>query len=367
MRTLLKWIVSLLVVAGLAAAVWALWRGAGNGSNGLTLVEVTAGSITEKAVAVGQVEPRLRFHVKSKISGIVKRCLVEVGDAVREGDPLFEIAPDPTPFELTEVNWTVEAAEAAYEKARADLERTRQLVEQGILATADLDTGQAAFDQARVALERARDNQELTRQGRIAGGGEQMESVIRAPAAGTVLSRAVAPGDPMVPLTSYQEGTELAVIADMDDLIFRGTVDEIDVGKLAVGLEARLKIGALPDAAVRGRLSRIAPQAKTENNARLFDVEIELEPAAGVYLRAGYSANADLVIREKQNVPLLPERLVLFEDDGAATFVELAPLDPTAEPRKVPVEVGLSDGLNIEIVEGLAVGDQVVQRPPRPV
>ncbi len=367
MRKLVRWLVILLVATGLAAAVWALWRGDGDDGGGLTLVEVTAGSITEKAVAVGQVEPRLRFHVKSKIPGIVRRCLVEVGDRVREGDPLFEIAPDPTPLELTEVDWTVEAAQAAYDKARADLERTRQLVGQGILAAADLDSGQAAFDQARVALERARDHQELTRQGRIAGRGAQMESVIRAPAAGTVLSRSVAPGDPVVPLTSYQEGTELAVVADMGDLIFRGTVDEIDVGKLAVGLEARLKVGALPEAEVRGRLSRIAPQARTESNARLFDVEIELAPAAGVLLRAGYSANADLVIREKHDVALLPERLVLFEHDGATTSVEVPAADPAAEPRKVEVELGLSDGLNVEIVSGLAVGDRVVQRPPRPV
>ncbi len=367
MKKLVKWLVVVLIVAGVAAAVYALWRGNGDEGNGLTLVEVTAGAITEKAVAVGQVEPRLRFRVKSKISGIVARCLVEVGDAVGEGEPLFEIAADPTPFELTEVNRTVEAAEAAFAKAEADLARTRRLVGQGILAAADLDTGQAAFDQARVALERARDNQELTKSGRIAGGGAQMESVIRAPAAGTLLARAVDPGDPVVPLTSYQEGTELAVIADMSDLIFRGTVDEIDVGKLAVGLEARLKIGALPDAVVTGRLSRIAPQATTENNARLFDVEIELDPAAGVLLRAGYSANADLVIREKHDVVLLPERLVLFEDDGATTSVEIPAADPAAEPQKVAVTIGLSDGLNVEIVAGLKVGDQVVQRPPRSV
>jgi HlyD family secretion protein len=194
-----------------------------------------------------------------------------------------------------------------------------------------------------------------------------MESIIRAPADGIVLQRLVNPGDPVVPLTSYQEGTELAVLADMRDLIFKGTVDEIDVGKLRVGFPARLKIGALPEATVTGILTRIAPKAIERDNAKLFEVEIELDPDNGIVLRAGYSANADLIIREKKNILLIPERLVLFEDDGARTFVELPPDSPEAEPRKVEIRTGLSDGLNIEIVDGLKEGDEIVQRPPRDV
>ena len=150
-----------------------------------------------------------------------------------------------------------------------------------------------------------------------------MESIIRAPAAGTILTRAVNPGDPIVPLTSYQPGTELATIADMSDLIFKGTVDEIDVGKLRVGLPARIKVGALPTDVVTGKVSRIAPQAQQKEGATLFDVEIELDRSSAITLRAGYSANADLIIREKKDVLMLPERLVIFEDGGKKTFVEL--------------------------------------------
>jgi HlyD family secretion protein len=201
----------------------------------------------------------------------------------------------------------------------------------------------------------------------VTGATTQVETVIRAPAAGTVLSRSVNPGDPVVPLTSYQPGTELAAVADMSDLIFKGTVDEIDVGKIAVHMPCRIKVGALPEARVTGRLSRIAPQATKEAGATLFDVEIELDPTRDVVLRAGYSANAEVVVREKHDVVLIPERLVLFEDGGAATFVERPGEGPEAEPVKVAVELGLSDGLNVEIMDGLAVGDQVVQRPPREI
>jgi HlyD family secretion protein len=194
-----------------------------------------------------------------------------------------------------------------------------------------------------------------------------METIIRAPAEGILLQRLVNPGDSVVPLTSYQEGTELATLADMSDLIFKGTVDEIDVGKLSLGMPVRIKIGALPDQSITGKLSRIAPQAVERDNAKLFEVEIVMDPFEGVLLRAGYSANADIVIREKKDILIIPERLVLFEDEGAKTFVELPGDIPEAEPKKVAVKVGLSDGLNIEVISGLREGEKVVQRPPREI
>jgi HlyD family secretion protein len=291
---------------------------------------------------------------------------VEVGDVVRAGDALFEIEPDPTPIELVEAERQVEASESAFHRAEANWRRTSELARQGILSNDEVDAARESYELARIEKERRSDGLALLREGRIAGRGKRMESVIRAPADGIMLVRHVDPGDPVVPLTSYQEGTELAELADMQDLVFKGTVDEIDVGKLRVGLPARLKIGALPDAEVRGLLTRIAPQAIERDNAKLFEVEIELQPG-DVLLRAGYSANADLVIREKDDILLLPERLVLFEDDGAATFVEVPADEPDVDARRIPVETGLSDGLHIEIVSGLEEGDRVVQRPPRDI
>ncbi len=179
------------------------------------------------------------------------------------------------------------------------------------------------------------------------------------------------PGDPVVPLTSYQPGTELATVADMGELIFKGTVDEIDVGKLHVGLAARIKVGALPTDVVTGKVSRIAPQAQQKEGATLFDVEIELErKEGGPTLRAGYSANADLIIREKKDIVTIPERLVLFEDGGKKTSVEIP--DEKAkgskvETKKIEVKLGISDGMNVEVVSGLSKGDKVIQRPPKEI
>jgi HlyD family secretion protein len=234
-----------------------------------------------------------------------------------------------------------------------------------VLPKSDLDQRREAFELAKIALLKAQQDRELVRRGRTSDTGT--EAIVRAPAAGTVLMRAVNPGDPIVPLTSYQPGTELATIADMSDLIFRGTVDEIDVGKLQVGLPARIKVGALPSDVVNGRVVRIAPQAQQKDGATLFDVEIDLDRGGEIVLRAGYSANADLIIREKKDVLTIPERLVTFEDGGKKAWVEIPGDSPNAEPKKIDMILGISDGLNVEVISGVKKGQQIVERPPKEI
>jgi len=365
MSRLGKILLILILLAGVSVGVYAIARNGKKKDGGLKEVEVTQGTIVEKAVAVGQIQPRQKFQVKSKISGIVRRALVQVGDTVKAGDPLFEIAPDPTPLEVSEVDRRVESATASFRRAESDFKRANELAASGVLPRSDVDQKKEAFELARVALMKAQQDRELTRKGRLGVGGQ--ESIIRAPAAGTVLTRMVNEGDPIVPLTSYQPGTEMATIADMSDLIFKGTVDEIDVGKLSVGMVARIKVGALPTDVVTGRVQRIAPQAQQKEGATLFDVEIELDGGQKVTLRAGYSANADVIIREKKDILIVPERLVTFEDGGKKTFVEIPNSDPKAEPQKVDVKTGISDGLNVEITSGLKKGDKVVERPPKEI
>jgi HlyD family secretion protein len=363
----LGWILLLLIIAaGASAGLYAYVRNGQKSKDGLKLVDVTTGSIVEKAVAVGQIQPRQKFQVKSKISGIVKRSMIEVGDHVNAGDALFEIAPDPTPLEVTEVDRAVDSANATFRKTEADYQRAVELQRSGVLPKSDVDAKREAYEVAKVALTKAEQSRDLVRKGRLTDAGK--ESIIRAPAAGTVLTRSVNPGDPIVPLTSYQPGTEMATVADMSDLIFKGTVDEIDVGKLSVGMPTRIKVGALPSDVVTGRVSRIAPQAQQKEGATLFDVEVELDPSNKITLRAGYSANADVIIREKKDVLTIPERLVTFEDGGKKATVEVATgTDPKAQPKKVEIKTGISDGLNVEVVSGLRKGEKVVERPPKEI
>jgi HlyD family secretion protein len=366
MSRLGKILLFLVIAALITAGAYAYVRNGNKKDGAFKEVEVTQGTIVEKAVAVGQIQPRQKFQVKSKISGIVRRALVQVGDTVKAGDPLFEIAPTPTPLEVTEVDRRVESAQASFRRAESDYNRSKELSDGGVLPKSDVDAKKEAYELARVALMKSQQDRDLVRRGNLSTGAGK-ESIIRAPAAGTVLTRTVNEGDPIVPLTSYQPGTEMASIADMSDLIFKGTVDEIDVGKLSVGMTARIKVGALPSDIVTGKVARIAPQAQQKEGATLFDVEIELEPGQKITLRAGYSANADVIIREKKDVLVLPERLVAFEDGGKKTMVELPGPDPKAEPKKIEIKTGISDGLNIEVVSGLKKGEKVVERPPKEI
>jgi len=365
-----KIVVGLVVVGGLTAVGFGIAKvKGGNGKEPpYKLVEVKRGTVVDKALATGQIVPLQEISVKSQISGIVKEAYVEVGDAVTLGQPLFAISPDSTPLQLTEGQRNLELAQVAFAKAKADFERQQSLHGSGLISQGDLDNARQAHDHARIQLDLERERLQLLKEGKIrraAGSGGGVDSIIRAPAPGTVLERLVNRGDPVVPLTSFQAGTPLMTLADMGSLLFKGTVDEIDVGKLREGMPVRIQIGALPSAHVDGRLTKIAPKAKTQEGSTLFDVEIVITGASGTTLRAGYSANADIVIQEKKEVLVIPERLVTFEKEKA--FVEIPAADPKGEPTKREIKVGLSDGLSVEVLSGLKAGEQVVERPPKEI
>lgn len=356
------------VVVGAIAGGLFLWtRNAAAKQEKWKTVEIARGTIVDKALAVGQIVPDQEIQVKSQISGIVTTCYVEVGDRVENGQPLFSITPDPTPLELADTERQAQLAQVAYDRATQDLERSRNLFSGGIVAKDQFDAREKDFEHARIALAQAKDKLALLKEGRIVRPkGASVDSIIRASASGTVLERKVNPGDPVVPLTSFQEGTVLMTLADMGTLEFRGTVDEIDVGKLREGLPVRIQIGALPGDPVPAKLTRIAPKAREKEGATVFDVEAAIEADAdGPVLRAGYSANADVVIQEKPDVLLVPERLVTLEE--GKSYVEVPGADEDAEPTRKEIQVGLSDGLNMEVVAGLVEGEKVVQRPPKEI
>jgi HlyD family secretion protein len=351
------------LAAGAAGALYSFTRA--EKDRGYKTVEITRGGVVEKALAVGAIRPKREVAVKSKISGIVKRSFREVGDRVTAGDPLFEILPDPTPLELTEARREMEIARNVFDQAKKRHDRSEALRKQGIVSNQESDQADKEIEDAQIRLRLANEKLALVEKGRVRSEQLNVESIIRAPVSGTVLELLVNEGDPVVPLTSYQAGTALTTLADMSQLVFKGTVDEIDVGKLHEGMPARIKVGAMPDAKVDGKVYKIAPKSKTAEGATLFDVEVELLPAAGTVLRAGYSANADIVVREKKDVLLVPERLVTFSD-GKAT-VEIPPPGPAGDPTKKDIKVGLSDGMNVEVAEGLKEKDLVVERPPKKI
>lgn len=355
-------VVIILMVIAVAVFIAAKTR-SDDADDGIRLIKVERGDIVEKALAIGRIEPKKEIAVKSKISGIVRTVFVEVGDLVEPGQPLMEIKPDPTPLEFAEAKRNSEIALANFEKTQSEYDRMKTLLGSQLISQKEFEIAENEYKQARLRLNMAQEKLALIENGRTKVADRQVDTVIKSPVAGTVLERRVNEGDPVVPLTSYQAGTELLLLADMKSLIFKGTVDEIDVGKLEQGMEAELKIGAIPDEEIWGKLERISPKAKKQDNATLFDVEIAITKRGGKMIRAGYSANAELLINKAEDTLFIPERLVEF--DGDRTYVEVQ--NAAGKIEKKEIKIGLSDGINVEVISGLSQGDEVVENPPKEI
>lgn len=366
-----KWVPRVLAVLCVFVLAYFL-LGRGEKKADLKLVAVTRGNIEEKALAVGTIEPEKEIKVKSTISGLVSEVLFKVGDSVQAGAPLFNISPNPTPLEYVELQRSMEVAEVTMSKAKADLDRQKELYAKSLISQAEMEAVESTFREANLRYKTSMERLELLEKGRLSTAGRKIDSIVKSPMSGIILSQSVFKGDPVVPLTQYQPGTELCSMADMGSLLFKGTVDEIDVGKIAARMAAEISIGALPEAKVAGVVERIFPKAKKDGNATLFDIEISLDKSGGLLLRAGFSATASIRIQERKNVLMLPERLVLFEDGKRFVEVPEAAVDGDTAPqdlkaKKVEIRTGLSDGLNVEILSGLQEGSQVVERPPREI
>src|SRR6266550_2795630 len=322
----------------------------GKKADGPKAVPVVRGTLVDKALAVGTIEPRVEVSVKSILAGVVRQRFAAVGDFVKRGQPLLEISPNPTPLEMVELRRNVELREIEL--------RSRTLI-----SPADIEAAQQRVDESRNQLSLAQERLALQEGGKVLTGGKQVETVVRAPIDGYILEDSIEIGDPVVPLTPYQAGTVLMRMAAMRDLIFRGTVDEIDVGRLKEGMPVTIKIGALPNASVKGRLEKIWLKAHKQEQATVFPIEIVLTEVAGATLRAGYSANAEVIISRRDSVLYIPERLIVQRHDSSFVTVRTGP-GKTAERA---IKTGLSDAINIEVLEGLQVTDSIVEPPPREI
>jgi len=358
-------VVAILVLAGAAFAYLKISNGSGE-EDGPKTVTVEKGTLVEKALGMGEIAPRHEIAVKSKVSGTVARTFVEEGDYVRAGDPLLEVKPSPTPLEYAQAKRTAEMRLLAEEQRHADLRRVQGLLEQGMASQADYDKTRESYAQAVLQRQMAEEQLAILDRGRAVVAGRTVENIILSPISGNVLDISVDVGDPVVPLTSYQPGTELMSLADMDELLFEGTVDEIDVGKIRESMPVEIKVGAFPDQIVGGTLSRISLKSQKRDNATVFEVEIgDLVVPEQIVLRAGYSANADIIIQRAEDVLVLPERVLEFRGDS--TFVRLPPAAPEADPEERFIEIGMSDGIQVEIKSGLALGDAVLEKETREI
>jgi HlyD family secretion protein len=226
-----------------------------------------------------------------------------------------------------------------------------------VIPEQELDGISGRRETAVLQLATAREKLALLEDGRVVLDDQPLESVVRAPVSGYILDRMVQVGDQVAPLSAYQEGTVLFLMADMQDLVFRGDVDEIDVGRIQPGMEVFVRVGALPNHTLQGFVARVALKGAREDQATVFPVEIALTDLNGAVLRAGYSANAEVIVRQAKNALLLPERVIQFSGDTARATVQT----PGGGTERRILEIGIGDGLNVEILSGLEEGDVVLE------
>lgn len=351
------WWLSILIVVIIFVAI-ALSSNSSDEENGRQTVKVTRNNIIDKALAVGSIEPVNEIDVKSKISGVVGKLYADVGDFVSAGDPLVEVRPDPTPIELAQAKRDVEMADIELETLEKELKRSTQLQDRGLISDKEFELLEQKYDEAKVRSQIARERLDLIEKGHIKIADTNIEAVVKSPITGFILEKNVNLGDPVVPLTSYQPGTALMRMANMENLIFKGTVDEIDVGKISEGLACELQIGALPGVTIKGHVTLISLKARKEDNTTVFPVEIKIDETDETTLRAGYSANANIIIARRDSVLSIPERVITFRNDSA--FVQI-PVGET-ESKEVQIKTGLSDAIQIEILEGIEEGQEVLEK-----
>ena len=359
-----KIIISSFAVVILAVAA-ILFFGNSKSSNDeqLPRVKVKTGTIVDKALAVGTIEPEIEIAVKSKVSGVVKRLFVDVGQFIKAGQPLLEVRPDPTPLELADAKRQVQLAQVDVDNLKKDRSRQEIMIKNKLISDKEYEDFQRLFDGAELRLKMANEHVALMESGKVTIGDTEIESIVKAPIDGFVLNRAIEVGDQVTPQTSYMEGTVLMKMANMERLLFKGTVDEIDVGKMKEGMEVEIKVGALPTDTVRGFLRKIWLKAQKKDNATVFPIEILIPGARNSTLRAGYSANANIIIQKKNNVLTIPERVVTFRNDSSFVKVPTAP----GKDEEKHIKTGLSDAISIEVVSGLKEGDEVVEKPVKKI
>lgn len=306
--------------------------------------------IIQKTVATGSVVPRKEIEIKPQVSGIIDKLYVEAGDVVNKGDLIATIRIIPNMVNLNNAENRVNRARIDKDNAQKDYDRNQPLFKDGVISAADFQRFELALKGAEEELAAAKDNLEIIQKGSAKKFGSRGNTHVRATDQGMILDIPVEEGNSVIESNTFNDGTTIATLADMDDMIFEGMVDESEVGKVETGMDLVLTIGAIEDESFDAKLEHISPKGIEENGAIQFEIRAAIHLKEKQFIRAGYSANADIVLQRKDSVLAIPESLVAFSNDSA--FVEIEVGDQEYEKRYIPT--GLSDGIHIEVLSGIS-------------
>ncbi|RRQ49393.1 efflux RND transporter periplasmic adaptor subunit [Maribacter algicola] len=359
MNKIVKYIlIGVLVIGALWAAVFFIKS---NSKSAITYdtSQPFISSIEKKTVATGKVIPEEEIEIKPQISGIIEKIYLEEGAKVKAGDLIALIKVVPNEQSLFQARGRVNNAKVALSNAELDFNRNKTLFDKGVVSAQDFQNIQLAYNQAKLELENAQNDYQIILRG-SAGGSSTANTNIRATVDGTILEIPVEEGDQVIQSNNFNDGTTIASIADLGKMIFEGKVDEGEVGKLKVGTPLKISLGAVEDVELDAKLKFIAPKGIEETGAVQFKIEGDVEEKDDVFIRAGYSANASIVLEKKDSILVIPEAVLQFDKETDKPYVEIA--IGSAEEQKFErrdIETGISDGVNVEVVSGLTKDDKV--------
>ena len=352
-----------MIIAGLVAIVFIgtfvfLWIKAQPQPKVYDEFTPTVADLRKTTVLTGKIEPRNEVNIKPQISGIISELLKEAGQTVQAGEVIAKVKVIPDMGQLSSAQSRLRLAEINLKQARTDYEREKVLFDKGLVSADEYDKIHQAYNQAREERSAAQDNLEVVRDGVSSNNANASSTLVRSTVTGVILDIPVKVGNSVILSNTFNDGTTIATVANMNDLIFRGNVDETEVGQVNVGMPMTITVGALQDLKFNARLEYISPKAVEANGANQFEIKAAVQVPEKTGVRSGYSANAQIVLAEALHVLTVPESAIHFE--GNNTYVYLVHgkgKNKTYQRRDV--KVGLSDGVNIQIKSGLTTNDRV--------
>lgn len=320
-------------------------------------VQAEIRSISKSTVATGNINPKEEVLIKPNISGIIDVVYVEAGDYIKSGDLIAEIKVVPNVSSLNQANNQIESAKIDLENQKRIFERQKMLFDKGVISANDFDAAQTTYRQAQQTYSSTVQNAEIIRTGTTTGLANMAQTRIRSTVSGMVLDVPVKKGNQVIEANNFNEGTTIASLADVSNMIFEGKLDESEVGKIRLGLPLEITVGAIENKKFHAVLDYIGPKGVNENGAMQFPIKGNLINKDTTFIRSGLSANASIVLENAENVLALKEGVVQYDEKTKKSFVEVEVAPQKFERRDV--ELGVSDGIYVEIKSGITKDSKI--------
>jgi len=314
-------------------------------------------TIIKKTVATGSILPLEEVLIKPNISGVIEEIYVEGGDILKANDLIAKIRVIPNLSALNNSKNAIQTAKIALDDEKRNFNRQKSLFQKGVISKQDLERVEVTYQQALQTYKAANQNYDIVKTGSTRGLGSSANTLIRSTVSGMVLEMPVEVGNQVIESNTFNEGTTIATLADVNKMIFEGKVDESEVGKIKEGLPLEITVGALENIIFDAVLDYIAPKGKLENGAIQFEIKGTLKKQDSTFIRAGLSANASIILARADSVISIKEALVQFDPKTKAPFVEIKTGEKEFERKDITL--GVSDGINVQVKDGLTYDDEI--------